>query len=68
MIGLLSALVATNQPTAVSNLIANKTGVSVVISDANNPVEREFERLLDDEEAAQAEVDGWVRASRALAA
>ena len=66
LIGILSALVATNQPTAVSNLIADKTGLSVSIPDPNDPAEKDFEKLLGDEEAAQAEVDQWIRELRVL--
>jgi len=65
--GLLGAVVATNQPAAVSNLIADKAGVSSAIPAVADPVEREYERLLDDEEAAQVEVGKWIRDSEAPA-
>ena len=61
LIGLLSALVATNPPAAVSNLVQKKTGLSVAIADPNDPVERAYRKLMTDDDAAQAEVDGWIK-------
>src|SRR5205814_8966761 len=61
LIGLLSALVATNQPVAVSNFVARTTGISVTVSDPNDPVEKEYQKLLETDDAAQEEVDKWIR-------
>ena len=61
LIGLLSALVATNQPVAVSNLVMRTTGVSVSIPDPNDPVEKEYHKLLELDDTAQEEVDKWIR-------
>jgi len=63
LIGLLSALVATNPPVAVSNLVQKKTGLSVAIADANDPVERAYQKLMEDDDLAQAEVDEWIKTS-----
>lgn len=60
IIGLLGAVLATNQPAAVSNLIVQKTGLAVAIPDPNNPLEKEYQKLLDDDNAAQAEADQWI--------
>ncbi len=57
----LSALLATNQPVAVSNLVHSETGLAVKLPDPNDPVEQEFKRLMDADNAAQAEVDKWIR-------
>ena len=62
LIGLLSALVATNPPAAVSNLVQKKTGLSVAIADSNDPVERAYRKLMEDDDVAQAEVDEWIQA------
>lgn len=62
LIGLLSALVATNPPAVVSNLVQKKTGLSVVIADPNDPVERAYRKLMEDDDVAQAEVDEWIKA------
>jgi tetratricopeptide (TPR) repeat protein len=61
LIGLLSALVATNQPVAVSNFVARTTGISVIVADPNDPVEKEYQKLLEADDAAQEEVDKWIR-------
>jgi tetratricopeptide (TPR) repeat protein len=60
LIGLLGALVATNQPVAVSNLVLQTTGISVAIPDPNDPVEKEYLKLMEDDDAAQAEIDKWI--------
>jgi tetratricopeptide (TPR) repeat protein len=61
LIGLLSALVATNPPAAVSNLVLKKTGFNVAVADPNDPVERAYQKLMADDDAAQAEVDDWIK-------
>ena len=67
LIGLLGALVATNQPAAVSNLVTETTGITVNVPDPNNPVEKEYQKILADDDAAQTEVDGWIRDNNAFA-
>lgn len=59
--GLLGILVATNQPSAVSNLVQQKIGAKIEITDPNDPVEREYLRLLEMDDAAQTEVDRWLK-------
>jgi tetratricopeptide (TPR) repeat protein len=61
LIGLLGVLMSTNQPAAVSNLVARSTGVSVAIPSPNDPVEKDYQQLLADDDAAQAEVDAWIQ-------
>ena len=68
LIGLLGALVTTNQPAAISNLVVQTTGVSVTVPDPNDPVEKEYHKLMADDDAAQAEVDQWIRDNDAFAA
>ena len=53
LIGLLSTLLATNQPAALSNLIAQNTGVSIYVPDSKDPVEKEFRQLMAEDDAAQ---------------
>ena len=67
-IGLLSAVLATNQPQAVSNLVRQDAGITVNIPDKNDPAELELQRLMMDDDAAQAEVDKWIRDNNAFAA
>ena len=62
-IGLLSALLATNPPAAVSNLIQSKTGLKVAVTNPIDPVEREFKRLMAEDDAAHEQVDDWIQES-----
>jgi tetratricopeptide (TPR) repeat protein len=57
-IGLLSALLATNQPQAVSNVIEQQTGVAVDI--ATDPAEKELREVMMSDDAAQDEVNQWL--------
>jgi tetratricopeptide (TPR) repeat protein len=68
LIGLLSALVATNPPAALSNLAVKATGASADIPNPNDPAEMAFQKLMADDNAAQAEVDTWIRADQEFAA
>ncbi|MBI4660858.1 MAG: tetratricopeptide repeat protein [Verrucomicrobia bacterium] len=68
LIGLLSALVATNQAAVVSNLVVQTTGVRVNIPDPNDPVEKEYLSLLEKDDAAQEEADKWIRDHQAFEA
>jgi tetratricopeptide (TPR) repeat protein len=59
---LLSVVVATNPPAvAVSNEIQQATGISLTVPNANDPAEQELQKLMADDDAAQAEVDKWIR-------
>lgn len=60
-IGLLSALLATNQPQAVSNVIQQETGIAVPLADQRDPAERELRELMMADDAAMDEVDGWIK-------
>ncbi len=63
--GLLAALVSTNTPAAVSNLVQEKTGISVQIPDPNDPVEKEFRKLEAEDDAAVEEIEKWSDAAGA---
>ncbi len=58
--GLLSALLATNQPAAVSNVIHQQTGISVNIPGQKDPETLELENIMRDDDDAMAEVNGWI--------
>ena len=62
LIGLLSALVATNPPAVVSNIVQQKTGLHVVVADAKDPIEQAYQKLMTEDDAAKAEVEGWIKA------
>jgi tetratricopeptide (TPR) repeat protein len=68
LIGLVGALIATNQPLAVSNLIRQHTGVSVTMVNPNDPAEKELTQVMAEDEAALNEVDKWIRDNNAFAA
>ncbi len=57
--GLLSALVATNPPLAVSNLVQQKTGVAIPVVDPKDPVEQEYRKLMTADDAAVTEITKW---------
>ena len=63
-VALLGALLATNAPFAVSNLVAQQTGVSINVPDPNDPVEKEYHKLTAEDDDAHAEVDQWIRESQ----
>jgi tetratricopeptide (TPR) repeat protein len=50
-----------NRATAtLSNLVQKKTGLAIDVGKLNDPVEKEFLKLLEGDDAAQAEVDRWI--------
>jgi tetratricopeptide (TPR) repeat protein len=61
LLAVLSALASTNPPVALSNFVAQTTGVPVNIPDPNDPVEQEYQKLLEQDDAAQEETDKWIR-------
>ncbi len=67
LVGLLGALLATNQPVAVSNFVTQTTGLTVSVPDANDPVEKEFHKLTANDDIALAEVDAWIRENEQFA-
>ena len=70
LIGALGALLATNQPAAVSNLLVKEIGIVLPSStiNTNDPVEREFYKLMEEDDKAQAEVDRWIQDNEKFAA
>lgn len=65
-IGLLGALLATNQPQAVSNVIHQQTGVTVNV--AAGPAEEELRNVMRGDDAALDDVNSWLREYDALSA
>ena len=68
LIGLVGALLATNQPQAVSNLIQQSAGLSINIPNPNDPAEKELDELMTEDDAAMAEMDKWIRDNDAFTA
>ena len=68
LIGALGALLATNPPVALSNLVHARTGIPVPVVDANDPVEKEYRRVLEMDDEAEKEVDRWLQENQAMRA
>jgi tetratricopeptide (TPR) repeat protein len=66
--GVLAALISTNPAVGVSNLVEKHTGAKVELPNPNDPVEQQYLQLLADDNAAQAEVDQWIKENQAFAA
>jgi tetratricopeptide (TPR) repeat protein len=59
---MLGALVTASRLAAATNLVAGPTDLPpAAVPDANDPVEKEYKRLMEDDDAAQAEVDEWIK-------
>jgi tetratricopeptide (TPR) repeat protein len=59
---------STNQPAAMSNLLAQTTGIAIKTSaNTNDPVEKQLDRILEQDDAAQAEVDKMIQENNAFA-
>lgn len=59
---------ATNQPAAISNLLLRSTGISLTGAQSNDPAEKELDQIMEQDDAAQAEVDKWIVDNNAFAA
>lgn len=68
LVGLVGALVATNQPLAVSNLIQQQAGMTVQIPNGQDPAETELRDIMIEDDAAVDEVDQWVQSNTILRA
>jgi tetratricopeptide (TPR) repeat protein len=70
LVGLLSAAVVTTNPPAANPSHHERTTASDTLSvtDPNDPVEQEFQNLMEQDDAAQDEVDGWIKENQAFAA
>jgi tetratricopeptide (TPR) repeat protein len=60
VIAAVSAILATNQPAAVSNFVQSTTGIEVAVTATNDPVAVELDRLMKADDDARAEVEKWV--------
>jgi tetratricopeptide (TPR) repeat protein len=71
LLGLLSTLLATNQPAASnssSSSSAKIPGKAAAVQSLNDPVEKEYLQLLALDDAAQKEADKWIRDAKAFQA
>lgn len=68
LIGVLGAMLASNQPAALSNLVTQTTGITVSAIDTNNPTQQELEKIEQADDDTHEEVDGWIRENQEFAA
>jgi tetratricopeptide (TPR) repeat protein len=66
LIVVLGAAIGANQPGAVTKQGRQTNGAPAAL--ANDPVEKEYEKLVEDDDAAQAEVDKWIEENNQFAA
>src|SRR5260370_33851817 len=64
--GILTGGMATSKPVVLSNFVAATTGLSVNVPDPNDPVEKEYRKLMEEDDAATDEVDKWIRENQAF--
>jgi tetratricopeptide (TPR) repeat protein len=65
---MLSVLVAVSRLAAGTNVVAGPTKPPpAAVPEANDPVEKEYKKLMEDDDAAQAEVDEWIKDNQAAA-
>ncbi|MBI3851220.1 MAG: tetratricopeptide repeat protein [Verrucomicrobia bacterium] len=67
VIGWLSLLLVASQMAAATNASSNKSVVALSLPVPNDPVEKEYQKLLAEDDAAQAEVDKWIRENKEFA-
>ncbi|HMJ24976.1 MAG TPA: hypothetical protein VK475_04075 [Pyrinomonadaceae bacterium] len=60
LIGLLGSLLAASQLSAASNAVVQAADVSITATNSGDLVEKDYQKLMDDDDAAQAEVDKWI--------
>jgi len=66
LVGLLGALLATNQPLAVSHSDSKTAAAATTAAAPDDPVEREYQKLLALDDATQATVDQLIRDEEAF--
>jgi len=68
VIAALGAILATNQPVAISNRLVAPTALSSTVGETNDPVDQALQKLMEDDDAARAEVDKWITDNQAFTA
>jgi tetratricopeptide (TPR) repeat protein len=59
--GLLGALLIVGQLSAATNAVVESTNNALTTPDPNDPVEKEYKKIMEDDDGAQSEVDTWLR-------
>ncbi len=68
MIGILGALLATNQLVGATNAVVKSKAASAPAPDPNDPAEKELQKLMEQDDVAQEEVDKWIKDNQEFAA
>jgi tetratricopeptide (TPR) repeat protein len=55
-------------PISSTNGVRHTNNLTAATPDPNDPVEKEYQQLVDDDDAAQAEVDKWIKDNNEFAA
>jgi tetratricopeptide (TPR) repeat protein len=63
-----AAVAASNTVVPAMAAVPHRTNAPSARPDPNNPVEKEYKKLMEDDDAAQAEVDRWLRDNEQFAA
>jgi tetratricopeptide (TPR) repeat protein len=66
LIGLVSILLAASQPNDASRVVSRPAELPADLAETNDPVEKAYLKLLEDDDAAQQEADKWIRESEAF--
>ncbi len=61
-------MLSTNPVVAVSNIVANQTGVKLPVVNPADAAEQELQKIMAADDAAQAEVDEWIKGNDSFAA
>jgi len=65
LIAVLGAAAAATQPSVVTNKIGQTNAVTTPAT--NDVIEKEYQKIVDDDDEAQAEVDKWIQENNAFA-
>ena len=68
LLGVLLGAVAADPAGAATDHVTQTTNASATTPDPADPVEKEYQKLLADDDAAQTEVDQWIEDNQAFAA
>jgi tetratricopeptide (TPR) repeat protein len=70
LIGFLGAVLTTNQPAASSNAVGRAGTVAATFSATadSSDIEKELQKLMDEDDRAQGEIDQWIRDNDEFAA
>lgn len=64
LLGFLGALLVSNLSAATTNAVSKHAPASAKAAHPNDPVELEYQKLMADDDAAQDDIDQWIRANQ----